>query len=78
MHRVMIRVLLLKRQEHHLNALAGNFPAFLSNSIIFTSCLSSKFLHPYFVEVSTLDSYGDKPTCSPHGFYTRYKREPNA
>lgn len=32
-HTVTIRVLLLKRQEHHLNALAGNFPASLSKSI---------------------------------------------
>jgi hypothetical protein len=43
-HTVTIRVLLLKRQEHHLNALAGDFPAFLSKSIIFTLNLLSRWL----------------------------------
>ena len=50
-HTVTIRVLLLKRQEHHLNALAGDFPAFLSKSIIFISTS--------FVEVA-----GFEPTCN--------------
>jgi hypothetical protein len=50
-HTVTIRVLLLKRQEHHLNALAGNFPAFLSKSIT--------FLFHLFVEVA-----GIEPTCN--------------
>ena len=50
-HTVTIRVLLLKRQEHHLNALAGNCPAFLSMSIY----IATKF----FVEVA-----GVEPTCN--------------
>ena len=50
-HTVTIRVLLLKRQEHHLNALAGYVPAFLSKSIILQ-------LH-FSVEVA-----GIEPTCN--------------
>lgn len=50
-HTVTIRVLLLKRQEHHLNALAGKCPAFLSMSIY----IAINFL----VEVA-----GVEPTCN--------------
>lgn len=43
-HTVTIRILLLKRQEHHLNALAGDFPDFLSKSIPFSLHLLSRWL----------------------------------
>src|SRR5688572_18976601 len=50
-HTVTIRVLPVKSGKHHLNALAGDFPTFLSKSIRFTIIS--------FVEVA-----GFEPTCN--------------